>query len=97
MPVLAHGWRGANMVFWNVTAPSLEIQNPITAQNWLIGGVGDIPLNGSSNTRDSGNFDSRNKRNRSTNRPPLSPRVLPPRIGPLLEPGLGEHGEEFLA
>lgn len=55
-----HGWRGANNVFWNVTAPSLLAQNPITAQNWFIGSTGDLPLDSSSNTRDVANLDSRN-------------------------------------
>ncbi|MFN3190596.1 MAG: dockerin type I domain-containing protein [Aureliella sp.] len=37
-----HGWAGANMVFWNNTSPRYLIQNPPTAQNWLIGSVGPI-------------------------------------------------------
>jgi hypothetical protein len=37
-----HGWSGANMVIWNSTAAGYTVQNPITAQNWLIGSVGQI-------------------------------------------------------
>ena len=37
-----HGWAGANMVIWNSTAPSFVVQNPPTAQNWLIGSTGSI-------------------------------------------------------
>ncbi|TWT91959.1 GEVED domain-containing protein [Stieleria varia] len=37
-----HGWAGANMVFWNNTATQFVIQNPPTAQNWLIGSTGQI-------------------------------------------------------
>ncbi|MEM7477550.1 MAG: hypothetical protein AAF483_21395 [Planctomycetota bacterium] len=37
-----HGWAGANMVFWNNSASSYLVQNPPTAQNWLIGSVGSI-------------------------------------------------------
>ncbi|MCA9237571.1 MAG: hypothetical protein KDA44_18990 [Planctomycetales bacterium] len=35
-----HGWAGANMVVWNSTADSFIIQNPPTAQNWLVGSTG---------------------------------------------------------
>jgi len=55
-----HGWRGANMAFWNVTAPGLHMQNPITAQNWFIGATG-TDRGVTSNTRDSANMDSRNQ------------------------------------
>lgn len=37
-----HGWAGANMVFWNNVARGYLVQNPPTAQNWLIGSVGTI-------------------------------------------------------
>jgi hypothetical protein len=37
-----HGWAGANMVIWNSNAESYIIQNPPTAQNWMIGSVGAI-------------------------------------------------------
>ncbi|TWT99463.1 hypothetical protein Pla108_04020 [Botrimarina colliarenosi] len=35
-----HGWAGANMVIWNSTAESFIVQNPPTAQNWLVGSTG---------------------------------------------------------
>jgi hypothetical protein len=37
-----HGWSGANVVFWNCEAPAFEVENPFTAQNWVIGGIGSI-------------------------------------------------------
>jgi len=37
-----HGWSGANIVVWNSTADSFIIQNPPTAQNWLVGSRGTI-------------------------------------------------------
>ena len=37
-----HGWAGGNMVVWNATAASYIVQNPPTAQNWLIGSVGTV-------------------------------------------------------
>ena len=37
-----HGWSGANMVIWNSTADGFIVQNPPTAQNWLIGSTGTI-------------------------------------------------------
>ena len=37
-----HGWSGANIVFWNSEAPVFQVQNPPTAQNWVIGGIGAI-------------------------------------------------------
>ena len=30
------------MVFWNTTASSYIVQNPQTAQNWIIGGTGPV-------------------------------------------------------
>lgn len=35
-----HGWAGANMVVWNSVAEAFQIQNPPTAQNWVIGATG---------------------------------------------------------
>jgi hypothetical protein len=32
-----HGWAGAQMVFWNCTARSMNVQRPPTAQNFAIG------------------------------------------------------------
>jgi hypothetical protein len=37
-----HGWSGANMVIWNSTADGFIVQNPPTAQNWLIGSNGAV-------------------------------------------------------
>ena len=37
-----HGWGGANYVFWNTQANEYIVQNPPTAQNWVIGGQGTI-------------------------------------------------------
>ncbi|MBA4065636.1 MAG: hypothetical protein C0501_18355 [Isosphaera sp.] len=38
-----HGWAGANMVVWNSNATGgYVVQNPPTAQNWLIGSTGPI-------------------------------------------------------
>lgn len=37
-----HGWSGANMVYWNSRADILRVENPFTAQNWIIGCVGTI-------------------------------------------------------
>jgi len=35
-----HGWAGANMVIWNSEAEHFMVQNPPTAQNWIIGSIG---------------------------------------------------------
>lgn len=35
-----HGWSGANMVYWNCEAKRFLVENPFTAQNWIIGGIG---------------------------------------------------------
>ena len=35
-----HGWTGANSVIWNSKAKRFIVQNPPTAQNWLIGSTG---------------------------------------------------------
>jgi len=37
-----HGWAGANCVAWNCQADSFDVENPPTARNWLVGGVGTI-------------------------------------------------------
>ena len=37
-----HGWAGANNVVWNSQANSFIVQNPPTAQNWLIGSTGTV-------------------------------------------------------
>lgn len=37
-----HGWSGANMVIWNSQADGFIVQNPPTAQNWLIGSTGPV-------------------------------------------------------
>ncbi len=36
------GWTGANFVFWNCEAKGYRVQNPPTAQNWLIGSKGQL-------------------------------------------------------
>lgn len=41
-----HGWAGANTVFWNCTATSIDCQSPPTAHNFAIGCVGKIRGNG---------------------------------------------------
>lgn len=37
-----HGWAGAGMVFWNARAEQFIVQNPQTAQNWVIGSTGTL-------------------------------------------------------
>ncbi len=37
-----HGWGGAGMVFWNARADQFIVQNPPTAQNWVIGSTGTL-------------------------------------------------------
>lgn len=58
-----HGWRGANMVFWNVTATGagLRMQNPPTAQNWFIGATGNFVKDTRSGIQEAANMDSRNQ------------------------------------
>ena len=34
-----HGWQGANHVFWNGEAPSMECQRPPTVHQWNVGGI----------------------------------------------------------
>jgi hypothetical protein len=31
------GWTGANLVFWNCTAGTMDVERPPTAENWAIG------------------------------------------------------------
>lgn len=54
----SHGWSGANMVVWNSTADSFRIQNPPTAQNWLVGSTGTIVEDTTFGPQPSGNYDS---------------------------------------
>ncbi|MEM8782120.1 MAG: hypothetical protein AAGE65_04605 [Planctomycetota bacterium] len=37
-----HGWAGGNFVIWNSAADGFIVQNPPTAQNWLIGSTGQL-------------------------------------------------------
>lgn len=37
-----HGWAGANSVVWNSKAKAFRVRNPPGAQNWLIGGIGEV-------------------------------------------------------
>ena len=53
-----HGWSGANIVVWNSSADSFKIQNPPTAQNWLIGSSGTIIEDMDFGPQPSGNYDS---------------------------------------
>lgn len=53
-----HGWSGANMVVWNSMADSFRIQNPPTAQNWLVGSTGTIVEDTTFGSQPSGNYDS---------------------------------------
>ena len=52
-----HGWAGANMVIWNSEADSFIVQNPPTAQNWVIGSVGTIVNDTRFGQQESGLFD----------------------------------------
>jgi len=36
------GWAGANHLLWNCVAPQILLQQPATAHNWAIGGLGSI-------------------------------------------------------
>lgn len=58
-----HGWRGANMVFWNVTATGagLRMQNPPTAHNWFLGATGNFVKDTRSGIQEAANMDSRNR------------------------------------
>ena len=53
-----HGWSGANIVMWNTTADSYKVQNPPTAQNWLIGATGTIIEDDDFGPQPSGYYDS---------------------------------------
>jgi hypothetical protein len=53
-----HGWSGANMVIWNSTASGFIVQNPPTAQNWLIGSTGTIIDDTTFGPQPPGYFDS---------------------------------------
>ncbi|MEM9352322.1 MAG: hypothetical protein AAGA92_04860 [Planctomycetota bacterium] len=53
-----HGWSGANMVIWNSTADSYRVQNPPTAQNWLVGSTGTIVEDTTFGPQPSGNYDA---------------------------------------
>ncbi|MEQ8836443.1 MAG: hypothetical protein RID07_06525, partial [Lacipirellulaceae bacterium] len=54
----SHGWSGANITVWNSEADSFRIQNPPTAQNWLIGSTGTIVEDTTFGPQPSGNYDS---------------------------------------
>ncbi len=41
----SHGWAGANEVVWNSKADGLNVENPPTARNWLIGSLGALVNN----------------------------------------------------
>ena len=41
----SHGWAGANEVVWNSKADGLDVENPPTARNWLIGSIGPLVNN----------------------------------------------------
>lgn len=53
-----HGWSGANMTIWNSTADSFKVQNPPTAQNWLVGSTGTIIEDTQFGSQPSGYYDS---------------------------------------
>jgi hypothetical protein len=53
-----HGWSGANIVIWNSSADSFKVQNPPTAQNWLIGSTGTIIEDMEFGPQPSGYYDS---------------------------------------
>ncbi len=53
-----HGWSGANVVIWNSQADSFRVQNPPTAQNWLIGSQGTIVEDTTFGPQPSGYYDS---------------------------------------
>jgi hypothetical protein len=40
-----HGWSGANMVVWNSGAAGYIVESPATAQNWVIGSIGQLRPN----------------------------------------------------
>ncbi len=55
-----HGWAGANMVIWNSTAESYIVQNPPTAQNWIVGSTGTIIDDDTFGPQPAGYIDSHN-------------------------------------
>ncbi len=57
-----HGWAGANSVVWNSTANSFRVQNPPTAQNWLIGSSGTIVNDTTWGSQPAGTYDSHGTR-----------------------------------
>ncbi|MEQ8848890.1 hypothetical protein [Botrimarina sp.] len=57
-----HGWAGANMVIWNSTAASYIVQNPPTAQNWIVGSTGHLLPDNSFGPHVSGYVDSHAER-----------------------------------
>mgnify|MGYP001178210132 CR=1 FL=1 len=57
-----HGWAGANMVIWNSTAQSFIVQNPPTAQNWLVGSTGTLVNDATFGPQPPGYVDSMNQR-----------------------------------
>ena len=54
----SHGWSGANMVVWNSTADTFRVQNPPTAQNWLVGSTGTIVEDTTFGPQPSGYYDA---------------------------------------
>ncbi len=58
-PWNGHGWAGANIVFWNSVAHHFVVQNPPTANNWVIGGQGIIASSWAEGER--AVFDSHNR------------------------------------
>ncbi len=52
-----HGWTGGNMVVWNSKAQGFTVQNPPTAQNWVIGSIGSIINNTQFDPHDQGIYD----------------------------------------
>ncbi len=55
-----HGWAGANMVIWNSVADSYIVQNPPTAQNWLVGSTGSLINDTTFGPQPEGYIDSHN-------------------------------------
>lgn len=47
-----HGWAGAQMVFWNCSAPVIMVMQPPTAQNFAIGTYGGIDDEWNQNARE---------------------------------------------
>ena len=53
-----HGWAGAQMVFWNCTADTFFVQDPPTAQNWLIGSTGRVGADTRFGPQPAGTYDA---------------------------------------